>query len=311
VISPALTQPVIWEGRVVSISSNPTGPSIITVSGNPWSDNQFNGANGRHYIEGVSRTDSGALSDITATTQGTAPENSSITTSDNLAAFVSVGETIKIRKHVTLGGFLGVSNEAGLLASDDPATADEVLIYQSATAISYFYYTGDLDFPAGWYDSEFNSAPGEAANVVIAPGQGVVIKRKAAGHVSFVTSGSAKVRDTRLPVVPGINVVGTTAAASLTLSASGLHTGNPVTGIAASDDPTTADEVTIYTPTGQLSYFYYSGDPDYPAGWYDSGFTLAPGEAENAVIPLGSAFVIHRKGGRPAFNWSQPAPAAF
>lgn len=311
VIAPALTQPVVWEGRVVSISSNPTGPSVITVSGNPWTDNQFDGANGGHYVEGVSRTDSGASSDITTTAQGTAPDGSSITTSANLGAFVAVGETIKIRRHVTLGSFLGISNEAGLLASDDPATADEVLIYQGAAAVSYFYYTGDPDFPAGWYDSEFNSAPGEAARTVIAPGQGVVVKRKVSSPLSFVSIGSAKVRDTRLPVLSGINVVGTTSAAPLTLAESGLHTGDSATGIAASDDPSTADEVTLYTPTGQLTYFYYSGDPDYPAGWYDSGFTLAPGEAGNAVIPLGSALVIHRKSGRPAFGWSQPAPAAF
>lgn len=309
-IAPALTRPVVWEGRVVSISANPAGPSIITVSGNPWAENQFNGANGSYYVEGVSRTDSGALSDILATAQGTAPDGSSITTSDNLGAFVSVGEIIKIRQHVTLGSFLGASNEAGLLASDDPSTADEVLVYQGAAAVSYFHYTGDPDFPAGWYDSEFNLAPGEAEKLVIAPGQGIVVKRKAAGAVSFVTSGSAKVRDTLLPVVPGINVVGTVSAAPLTLAKSALHTGNPATGIAGSDDPSTADEVTLYTPSGQLSYFYYSGDPDYPAGWYDSGFTLAPGEAENAAIPLGSSFVVHRKSGG-AFNWSQPAPAAF
>ena len=310
VITPALTQPVVWEGTVLAVSSNTTGPGVITVTGNPWTDNQFNGANGSYYVEVISGVDSGALSDIVATAQGVNPDNSSITTFDNLSAFAAVGKTIKIRKHVTLGVFFGTANEAGLLASDDPSTADEVLIYNGAVSVSYFYYTGDPDFPAGWYDSEFNSAPGDAANVVIGPNQGVIVKRKAADPVSFTFSGVAKVRNTLLPVVPGINVLGTVSAGGLTLAESGLFTGSSATGITASDDPAAGDELTIYHSTGQLSYFYYSGDPDFPAGWYDSGFTLAPGEAENVSIPVGSAFVLHRKSG-PAFNWSQPAPTTF
>ncbi|MEO5712010.1 MAG: TIGR02597 family protein [Luteolibacter sp.] len=310
VITPALTQPVVWEGTVLTVSTNTTGPSVITVTGNPWTDNQFNGANGSYYVEVISGVNSGALSDITATTAGLSPENSSITTFDNFSAFAGVGKTIKIRKHVTLGGFFGAANEAGLLASDDPSTADEILIYSGASAVAYFYYTGDPAFPAGWYDSGFSAAPGEAAKVVIAPNQGVVVKRKAANPVTFAFSGVAKVRNTLLPVVPGINVLGTVSAGNLTLAKSGLFTGSALTGITASDDPSTGDELTIYRPSGQLSYFYYSGDPDYPAGWYDSGFTLAPGEAADAAIPVGSAFVLNRKSG-PAFNWSQPAPASF
>jgi hypothetical protein len=68
--------------------------------------------------------------------------------------------------------------------------------------------------------------------------------------------------------------------------------------------------VTIYTATDQQNYFYFSGDPEFPTGWYDSVFALLPGVAENIPIPVGSAFVFNRKNGS-GFTWSQPAPIAF
>ena len=77
-ISPTLTRPVLWQGAVTAVSG-----TTITVGGGPWTANQFNGANGSHYVEIISATDgtkSGALSDITATATGT------ITTAQDLQA---------------------------------------------------------------------------------------------------------------------------------------------------------------------------------------------------------------------------------
>jgi hypothetical protein len=55
-----------WRHRADGFSSA-TGPTAITVTGNPWTDNQFNRASGSYYVEVVSGVNSGALSDITAT----------------------------------------------------------------------------------------------------------------------------------------------------------------------------------------------------------------------------------------------------
>lgn len=289
-LSPTLTRPVVWQGTILTIS-----PTAITVSGTPWSTGQFNGANGEYYVEVFSTTNPGALSDISNTT------SNSITIEDNLTSFGAVGDSIRIRKHVTIADLFGATNSAGLFASDEPATADEVLIYDGAQSVSYFYYTGDPGQPAGWYNSGTNEA---AANQAIKPHQGVVVKRKAAGVINVVSVGSVKTGNTLFPVVSGLNVLGTVSAKGLTLDNSGLAN----TPFAASDEPATGDEVTIYTPTTQTSYFYYTGDISQPAGWYDSGTNVAAG-----AIPIapGSAFVLSRKQGRPAFNWPLPAPASF
>ena len=309
-LSPTLTQPIAWQGVITVVSANTSGPTVITVSSTPtapWTSGQFNGVNGSYYVEIVSTAvpaRSGTLSYISAT--GT----STITTADNLVSpnvLAAVGDTIRIRKDVTIGDLFGVTNTAGLLASNDPTTADEVLIYDAATSTPYFYYNGP---GPGWYDSAFTLNPGDAAKVAIAPHQGVVIKRKAAAAISFTSNGAVKTGNTLFPVVNGLNVLGTASSMGLTLDSSGLYTGNAATGVKPSDDPSTADEVTIYTATSQTNYFYYIGGGGFLAGWYDSGFSTATPVGATVTIAPGTAFVLKRKGG-PNFNWTLPSPSSF
>lgn len=294
-ISPTLTRPVLWQGAITAISG-----TTITVSGAAWAASQFNGANGSHYVEIISATDttkSGALSDIAATTTST------ITTADNLTApvaFAAVGDSIKIRKHVTIADVFGANNTAGLKGSDDVGTADEILVYDAATPSTYWYYDGSAGGAAGWYDLLFNAA----GNVPIGPNEGVVVKRKTAGDVTFSVSGAVKTGNTLIPIKNGLNVLGTVSAKGLTLATSGLVSGTAA--LQKSDDIGTADEVIIYSPTSLLTYWYYDGTAGGTPGWYDLLFNAAG----SVNIAPGSAFVVKRKTGA-AFNWALPAPSSF
>lgn len=315
-ISPTLTQPVSWQGAIAAVSTT-GGHTTITVSGVQWTNNQFNGTNGRYYVEIVSTAtpaNSGVLGAITATAADTT--NSSITTFENLSGLCAINDTIRIRKEVTIADVFGTNNTAGLLTWDDPAFADEVLVYDGASSASYFYYkvspTGSNPSD-GWYDSAFSLQPGQAAKVVIGPHQGLVVKRKASGPLTIPFSGAVKTGNTIFPVVTGLNVLGTASAKGFTLGNSGLYTGDINTGLKPSDDPAFADEVTVYTANGQTSYFYYKVSPtenNASDGWYDSGFSLASGVAANIVIAPGTAFVVNRKGG-VSFNWALPSPTSF
>ena len=292
-VSPTLTQPVTWQGVITGVSGN-----TISVSGTPWTVGQFNSA---FYVELISVATpaiSGTLSDITGT-----PTTSSITTAQATGA--AIGDTIKIRPDVTIANLFGATNSAGLQSSaGDASTADEVLIYSGANSISYFYYTGP-GLPAGWYRSDTFS---DGSQVTIAPSEAVVIKRKAAGDVPIVFNGAVKTGNTLIPIVSGLNVLGTASAKGLTLANSGLYTGNPATGVKDSaGDSSTADEIILYTATGQKSYFYYTG-PGLPAGWYQSDTF---GDASTIPIAPGTAFVLNRKNGAAAFNWVLPSPASF
>jgi uncharacterized protein (TIGR02597 family) len=287
-LSPTLTRPVSFQGTISAISG-----TTITVSGASWTNGQFNGVNGEYYVEIFSATKPGVLSDITATGATT------VTTADNLTAFATVGDFIAIRKHVTIADLLGANNSYGLLGSDDASTADEVLVYDGANHATYFYFNG-AGAPAGWYDLSFNPA----GNAVISPHEGVVIKRKAAGNVTIVSTGTVKAGNTLFPIYNGLNVVGTVSAQGLTLDSSNLYLSNG-TALHGSDDASTADEVIIYSGTGQANYFYFNG-AGAPAGWYDLSFN----PAGSVAIAPGSAFVVNRKGGG-AFNWVLPAPTTF
>lgn len=307
-VSPTVTQPISWQGAIATVTGTGSGvgaTTTITVAGTPWTASQFNGAAGNFYVEIVTvlpnTHTTGALAVISATTAN------SITVAGNLTSpnvFAQVADSIRIRKEMTFNDTLGATNAAGLLSTDDPATADEVLVYDGAASVSYYYYIGDVSNPAGWYNST-SFLP--AGNVVIGPHQGMVIKRKAAGALSFTANGAVKTGNTLFPVVNGLNVLGTVSAQGLTLAASGLYTGSATTGVKPSDDPATADELTIYSGANQGNYYYYSGDVSNLAGWYGS-VTFLP--AGNVVLQPGAAFVLNRKGG-PAFNWSLPSPTSF
>lgn len=294
-ISPTLTRPVLWQGTVTVVSG-----TTITVGAAPWTASQFNGVNGSHYVEIISATDgtkSGVLSDITATTAAT------ITTADNLEipnVFVAIGDSIKIRKHVTIADVFGANNSAGLKTSNDATTADEVLVYNGSTPSVYWYYNGNDGGDAGWYDLSFNPSGG----VAIGPNDGVVVKRKEAGNRTFTVAGAVKTGNTLIPIQNGLNVLGTASAKGLTLATSGLVSGNAA--LKTSDDASTADEVIIYSPNSQATYWYYDGTQGGDPGWYDLLF--AP--SGTVSIAPGSAFVVKRKGGA-AFNWALPSPTSF
>lgn len=294
-VSPTLLQPVDWQGPILTITG-----TTITVAGAPWQAGGFNGANGAYFVEIASGANAGAMTDIVTTT------NNSLITSDDLSAFATVGSTIRIRKEVTLGKFLGVNNSAGLLGGASLANADEVLVYEGATPKVCFYYDGTQGGAAGWFDSLGNSA----ANLVISPHQGIVIRRKAGGSaniLSFTSMGAVKTGNTLLPVTPGLNVLGTTVAKALTLATCGLFTGNATTGIKAGTQLANADELVLYPANGPATYWYYDGTQGGSAGWYD---TLG-NAAGTVAIPPGTSFVVNRKAPGTAFNWAQPSPTSF
>lgn len=295
-LSPTLTQPIAFQGTISAITS-----TTIAVNGANWTTDQFDGANGAFYVEVFSSTKPGALANITGTSA------SSVAVDTDLTSLAAVGDSVRIRAHVTLASLLGANNTFGLLAGSNPAVADEVLIYDGANSVSYFYFTGDTfgDAP-GWYDSAFSFM---ANNVTISPHEGVIIKRKAAGNLTITSTGTVKTGNTLFPVYNGLNVLGMPSAQGMTLDSSGLYTGSSATGVQASSNPATADEVVIYSGTTQTSYFYFTGDAfgDAP-GWYDSAFSM---QAGSIAIAPGTAFVLKRKNPGVAFNWAAPAPSSF
>lgn len=292
-VSPTLLHAIEWQGVIQSISG-----TTITVSGSPWAAGQF-GTNGQYFVEIASGTSSGAWTDVESSTTST------LTTLDDLSAFAAAGSTIRVRKHTKLVEFLGTTNSAGLQGGVSLAVSDEVIVYDGSNSTTYWYYDGsDNQGPAGWYDAGYQPA----ANVVIAPHQGVVVRRKSPAAVSFISMGSVKTGNTFFPIRQGLNVLGTISAKGLTLATSGLYTGNAGTGVKGATGLSAADEVTIFSGGSSTVYWYYdASDNQGPAGWYDSGYQ----SADSVSITPGSSIVVNRKAPGVAFNWPVPSPASF
>jgi uncharacterized protein (TIGR02597 family) len=287
-IAPSLVNKVEFAGTISAITT-----TSITVSGNPFTADQFNGANGAFYVEITSGANAGAWTNITSTT------TNSIGTADDMDVFANAGDTIKIRKHITVADFFGATNTAGFQSGDQIGVADEIRILNSETkAINKLFYYND-GVAQQWVTENFD----DAFNIVIEPQQGLFVVRKNAAALSFVRVGHVKTGPTKLSVDTGLNIVAVPRAVgtAFTLGNSNLRTGSTATGVQAADNIAGADVIRISQPTGVLkNYFFY--DDGVAQQWVDEDFNDATGVNLNE----GTSFVLVRK---PAssFPWTVPA----
>jgi uncharacterized protein (TIGR02597 family) len=292
------TQPVSYQATLASASG-----TTLTDSSATWSDNQFNGANGAFYVELISGTGAGRMSQITATTAA----SKSITTADDLSSFVSAGTGYKIRKNWTLTDFFGPNaNMSLVLTGGTLVTADEVLIYRPTASPAprydtYYYKTSGLG-GTGWRSTASTSTPADTTPLL--PTDGIIIRRHTAGNVSFALAGAVKLGQTALPVLPGINLLsnvypsGTFTLASSNLLGSGLTGGTLVT----------ADQVLIYNITTnppQYDTYYYKTSGLGGTGWRSTASTSTP--ADTTPIPFGASIIIQRIN-PGSFTWVAPQP---
>ena len=134
-----LFRPVDYQGAAEAVGAN-------TLSDNEavWVADQFNGANGKFFVELTSGTRTGTTFDITATNAAT----KTITLGQALPGGVVSGVTFKIRKHWTIASVFGSANEAGLFPNTNASLADQIQVFNGTGYDLYYYRTG-----AGWRKS--------------------------------------------------------------------------------------------------------------------------------------------------------------
>jgi len=275
-----LTRPVVFRGNLESF-----GQSTIIDTQAQWTDNQFNGANGPHYLEITSGAHAGLLIDIL----GTHAALQTLALADDLSSLLSGGETYTIRKHWTLASLFGPNNEAGLGAGSN-VSADEIFIYNPATGVytTYFYKTIGLG-GRGWRSTASPSF--DQANAQLNLTQGILIRRKQAFDLQIKIFGAVKTGPTIAEVQPGLNILGNVYPTdTLTLGNSGLYTGDLNTGLAGGSN-VTADKVLIYDGLTYQTYFYKTIGLG-GTGWRS---TASPSiNASGTILPAGASILIQR-----------------
>lgn len=249
-----------------------------------WTDDQFNGAAGKYYIEISSGTLTGATFDVADTVAGT----KTIQTVQDLPAGLAAPFSFKVRKHWTLSSVFGTGSSL-VLNPGDSSTADQVLVYAGGSYLQYFYQTG-----TGWREASAGAT--DQADTPLYPDDALIINRKQGTPVNVVLMGAVKMGQTSFPINPGTNIVGNPCAAEMTLNSCGLLASGFTSG-----DGSTSDQVLFFNGTGYDVYYYQSGG--FGTGWRKA---TDPGtDAGGKAIPVGSAVIIKRSGAS-GFDWKVP-----
>ena len=281
---PGLVRPAVESGRILFVGSNAL---VCTSPG--WVPGRFAGTNGSHSVEIVNNgTNSGVFTSIAG--NGT----NVLFTADNLQGLATNGCGYRIYPDWTVGALLG---SAGLRGGDVGDT-DEILVLDPLTKLFATYYFMSNYFGVGWREA---AAPlVDAGTNSLTFEQGLILRRQPAANLAWTVVGAVKEGQSIVPVETGLNIVASGhAAPGLTLGSSGLHTGNPLTGLASGGDPTLADTVFLYQGGFYVLYYFNST----LGRWVDGSDVDATGVS----LPPGEAFLIQRNDGRPPFNWRVPA----
>jgi uncharacterized repeat protein (TIGR03803 family) len=285
--SQRMVGPVEYAGKITGLQ-----PDTLIDTNAVWDDGQF-GTNGAlAYVE----FDNGFRVDI-VNTFGSAH---SLVLADSLSGIASVGTAYRIRPHFTIAGIFGANNETGLKSGLNPAQADNIILQipQTQQTLTIFYFDNGVN--QGWFRADFSPA----AEQIIYPEQGLIVRRIAFGDLSLHLSGPVKTGVTVVPVEPGYDLLGTLRSTSnLTLGQSNLHTGNSATGVASGLNPASADNVLVIQSNGSVTTYFYFDNFAGTQGWLDAAFNAA----DNVPIAAGSTFFILRKSPTGLFNWTIPA----
>jgi hypothetical protein len=282
--SQRLVAPLSYAGTVTRL-----GAGTLTDTNAPWTGNQFNGTNGTFYAAFTN----GWTVDITNTDASTR----TLGLAGDVRAVATVGAPYSIRRHLTIAALFGPTNQVGLAAGPNPSTADNILltIPESQQTMTIFYFD-DGSGTRGWFRADFSSA----ADQVVYPEQGLVVRRQSAGDLLLALAGPIKSGLTVAPISIGYNLLGTLqAVTNLTLPQLNLYTGNLNTGVADGLNPSAADNLLIVQPDTTVATYFYYKDSAGNQGWFDAAFN----SAQSVAVPAGSAFYLRRKTSYPAFNW--------
>lgn len=289
-----LTRAVVAQGTL-----QPAGAATLSDAAATWSQDQFNGANGPHYLEITSGPGAGLLTDIVSTDS----DGKTLKTAEDLSFYLSGSASYKIRKHWTLATLFGPQNEAGLGGGSN-VTADEVLVYNPVTQIFtvYFYKTAGLG-GSGWRSTVSPST--DQANAKLDLTRGIIIRRKQGSDVKVKVFGVVKKGDTCVAVHPGMNIVPNVYPTdTLTLGNCSLYTGDPLTGVAGGSN-VTADKLLIFNGTTYDTYYYKTQGLG-GIGWRSTSNPST--DASGTLIPPASSIILQRIGGRGPFYWVVEQP---
>jgi len=297
-ISNPLENAVIYSGTASSVSGA-TITTSFTMTSNEVGTSDAQG-NSSYYVQ----ISDGTILDIISNT------DSVLTVSTDVTSLINIDDEITIKKYTTLSDLFGATNSAGLSAGADAGSSDTIFIMSSdgAGAYSSYYYQDD-PFDGffggdGWRALGDNST--DVGNVIIAPDDGIIVKRDAATDLSVVVSGTVNAIQHNRTLPQGFSLVAYPFPVETSLDDSGIYSAS--NGYVSGPDAGTSDIVYVLAPNGSYTSYYRQDDP-FNGFFGGDGWRMLGDNSTDAgsfKIPVGSAIIIKHTGS--GLDWTDATP---
>ena len=274
-------RPAVYAGKVSATSS-----TSITDSNANWTSAQFAGR-GSIYAE----FDNGLEADI----QQVSFASKRLSFSGTLPTSVTPGLRYRIREHHTVAEVFGSTNQAGLRAGANDASAEAIYLFDAETQQRRTYYYLSFNGISGWVQLDYSPA----SNIVIYPEQGLMVRRQTSGNITLTSSGPLKPAASAIFLFPGNNLLGL------------YNRANPVTldnlnlvaaGFAGGANPNSGDMIRKFNPDGVTTTTYFYLNLSGFEGWYDIGYQ----PAGQVTLSPGTVFILYRRPPGAALEWTLP-----
>ena len=269
---------------VSSIDSN----TQFTLAGAAWVAGQFAFASAPRLVRvksSVTASNVGRFFLVSANTTN----QLTVTLADGVTdihSALTVGDTCEVVAANTLGSIFGtLANPPTLQAGSSPLSADNVLIFNGITWVTY-YWTGSVGTPQNIWKQTGNI---DRSGVVIYPDESVFAIRRAVGSSAVITNIGTVSSSAEQSYIAGAGstFLSNRFATDITLGGLGLQN---LSGWLAGSSPTTADKVLIWNGITWATY-YYTGTIGSPQNiWKQTGNL----DRSSTVIPAGTGvFILH------------------
>ena len=307
------TTPVGFISRTIAAATNPTTPSGTTLSfplsnapdfvssvlsidstnqftltGAAWVAGQFAVASAPRLVRVKSSVTASNVGRFFLVTANTATQLT-VTLADGLTdihSALTVGDTCEVVLANTLGSIFGTAaNPPTLQAGASPLSADNVLLFNGVTWVTY-YWTGSVGTPANIWKQTGNI---DRKGVIIYPDEAVFVIRRAVGSSAVISNIGAVSSSAEQSYIAGAGstFLSNRFATDTTLGGLGLQN---VSGWLAGSSPTTADKVLLWNGITWATY-YWTGSVGTPNNiWKQTGNL----DRSSTVIPAGTGvFILH------------------
>ncbi len=233
-----------------------------------------------HVLDGPGR---GFVTDIVGF------QTSGVVCAENPGPWLQAGTQVLVRPHSNLSDILGANNRFGFAAGTDAASADNVVVWDTATQqekVYYFHSTRNR-----WEEKNIVADVGTAS---IRFPQGFYLVRRSPGMLRIALSGNIGSEAVLLPVRPGAGVFSLPVNLTGSLDAIVKTTGD--FAVDSGPNANSADILTFEEPvTGQQRGPFYHLNRAGLSGW--RGIGVDGGNAATQPLDFLATLVFRRNGG--------------